>query len=253
MDNEFAARVLASLSATNAEAKKYEVSWFSGQDVADALHLGKSYAALKATLTSGHFWGGLWDVSQDYFKGELSVKTGLQVEEISEAGVAQAIGRRAGFDLHSLHDVDVIQRDLLRVAADRIGARMGWTFDEVIDTPQQLIDALVAHAGAEVEKRVEGLTLDDLRDAGKTLDTVKRWAAGRIKARTGIPMNDVGDVQKTQAGVLRWAEVECRRRIGAESNPNGVKMTKKAIKNRLAQRKFYAAHGDRHVMPSVKG
>lgn len=254
MDNEFAARVLASIAATNAQAKKYEISWFSGQDVADALHIGKTYAAYKETLTSGRFWGGLWDVSQDYFKGVLLKKTGLDVQEISEAGVAQAIGVRAGFDLHSLHDIDVVQADLLREASKRIGARMDWTFDRAIDSAPALIDALVARAAGEVEKRVAGLTLHDLRDAGRTVEDVMRWAAGRIEARAGIPLNDIGDIGKAQAACLRWAEEECRQRLRVDTGGSiGVKMTKKAIKNRMAQRRFYAAHGDRHKMPSVRG
>ena len=256
MDKELAARVLASISATNAEAKKYEISWFHGEDVA-GLFGDKAealYVSLKRTITSAKFWPALIDVVEDYFRGELSAKLGLEISEISEEGIAAAIGKRAGFELRSLHDADIIQADLMRVAADRIAEKMGWNFKHVVTTPQELYDELVRHAAAEVEKRVRDLSLGDLMDVARTVEDVKRWAAARIEARTGIPLNDISSVEKTQASVLRWADAECRRRIGTGGdNPEGLKMTKVAIRNRLAQRKFYAAHGDRHVMPSVKG
>jgi len=253
MDKELAARVMAAVSAKNAESSLTTTKVKHLGDQETAMHFMEFVDNLRSVLTSGKFWASVSDVVQKYFLEELQKKTGLEISEISEAGLAAAIGKRAGFDLHSLHDVDVIQVDLMRAAADRIAARMGWQFDRVIDSGPALIDALVAKAASEIEKKVEGLSLGDLRDVDRTVEDVKRWAAGRIEARAGIILSDIGDAVKTKASVLRWADKECRQRIGTGGqNPSGVKMTKKAIRNRLAQRKFYAAHGDRHIMPSVK-
>lgn len=177
--------------------------------------------------------------------GKIERETGLEIEGLSEEALARAIGKRAGIVLHSLHDADVIAGDLIEAAADRLAAQMAWRLDRAIRSADDALDMIERRARGEIERRVPGLVLHDLTDAAATEWDFVCYAAARIKARTGIIFRDLRDPDRCKNDLVNWADDEVRRRLKIDGTKcgGGLKMTKKAIKNRAAQRRFKAAHG----------
>lgn len=177
----------------------------------------------------------------------LLIQLADQIQEISEKGIAEALGRRAGFVLRSLHDIDIVSEDLIAAAAERIAERMGWTLDRALRSAEAIKAELQRRAAALIESKVEGLVLHDIFDLDQVMRDCERWAVQKIRQKTGAPITQIQDPDKLKRELFAWAEDECRRRLKIAGTGGGLKMTKKAIRNRLAQRRFYQAHGDRHA------
>ena len=188
--------------------------------------------------------------AEKYLAEQLSRKTGLEVEEISEEGVAKAIGKRAGIDLHSLSDRKIIEADLTAAATALIFAYAGWVAEEKIETVEQLMIELELRAIAEIEKRVPDLVLHKLEQIEKD---VAAWATKKIREKTGVPITDINDIDKTKKEVVDWAFNAVRRRLHIKGTGGGLKMNAKAVRNRRAQRRFYAEHGNRKKYTGVSG
>lgn len=250
MSEELKSDVMASMVArwheSNKVVKQIEIqkSWIRGLSM--ALGFEKTYQKFNEIIDDDMFWSGLYEVGASYGRRQLSERINLDIQEISERGIAEALGRRAGFVLRSLHDVDIVAEDLLAAAAERIAARMGWTLDRALRTVEAVREELQRRAAALIEAKVPGLVLHDIFNVDKVIEDCERWAAKKIEEKTGLTLTDIRDVEKTKRDLLRWADTECRRRLGIAGTGGGLKMTKKAIRNRLAQRRFYAAHGNRH-------
>lgn len=217
--------------------------------------MAKTKAAVADVVMSDTFAKSMRLVVENWAAGAIEKKTGVVLEHgINEESLARALGKRAGFVLRSLHDRQIIEADLLTAAAERMAARMGWGPGEKIETAEDLRRLLERRAAKEIEARVVGLVLHDLMDQVQTAQDFAVWVTGRIRARSGIPLRDVMDMDKTRADLVAWAEPEVRRRLGVSGSSlaGGLKMTKKAIRNRNAQRRFYEARGNRNVYQSIK-
>lgn len=253
MDDDLKLSVAAAVAGRLKEFGEFYGTFNIGRLLATGAGVGGTYGRVSDIVSDKNFINAVWAEMHKYAGAALEKKTGLVINEISEEGLARAIGARAGFELRSLHDMDIVGEDLIRAAAEKIEARMEVSFGRVIRRVDDLAAALERRAAAEIEKRVPGLVLHDLSNPDTVSDDVARWAADKITSRTGIPLRDIRDPDKTKNDVVRWAEPEIRRRLGVSGSSigGGLKMTKKAIRNRLAQRRFYAEHGNLKVYQKV--
>lgn len=154
-----------------------------------------------------------------------------------------------------MHDVEIVKEDLIRAGADKIAARMGWVYECVIKTVEELKAELARRATSELERRIPGLILRDITSPDQVANDFGEWVCTKIREKTGIPLRDIGDIanqEKTRRALIDWADAECRRRLKISgAGGSGLKMTRKAIRARNAQRRFYAVHGDRHKYERV--
>lgn len=253
VDDDLKLSVAAAVAGRVQEFGEFYGSLNIGRLLAKGAGVGGTYGKVSDVVSDKNFLPAVWAELEKYAGAALEKKTGLVINEISEEGLARAIGVRAGFELRSLHDMDIVGEDLIRAASEKIEARMGVEFGRVIRRVDDLIAALERRAAAEIEKRVFGLVLHDLSDPGRVADDVAKWAADKVTSKTGIPLRDIRDPDKTKNDLIRWAEPEIRKRLGVSGSSigGGLKMTKKAIRNRMAQRRFYAAHGNLKVYAGV--
>ncbi|MBS1188799.1 MAG: hypothetical protein H6R10_591 [Rhodocyclaceae bacterium] len=228
-----------------------------GKTLFDLAGFARTQDRIFEVVRTDSFYGAVLDAAEGWAAKQIEKKLGLLLEHgINEESLARAIGKRAGIVLRSLHDIEIIKEDLIRAAADEIEKRLSIHFEHVVRTADDLMHGLERRAAAEIEKRVPDLVLHDLFDMATTENDLKIWAVSKIKQRTGIPLRDPTDFEKSKQDILNWAEPEIRRRLNitGSSMGGGLKMTKKAIKNRMAQRRFYEAHGNRKkyypVMPA---
>lgn len=70
----------------------------------------------------------------------------------------------AGIVLNSLHDMAIIESDLVKEAAARIGAAMKWPTMDDVNTAAELLVVLERRAAEEIERRVDGLVIQSLRN-----------------------------------------------------------------------------------------
>ncbi len=186
--------------------------------------------------------------ADEYFAKQLSKKIRLEVSTVSEEGIARAIGARAGIVLRSLHDQAIIEEDLVVAAAERIFERMGWSLDRAIRTRGELLSELQRRAAEEIEARVFGLVVRKLETIE---DDVMEWVSRRIYAKTGCSISDIRNIEQTKKEVVDYSFEAVRRRMGIRGTGGGLKMTKRALQLRKAQRKFYQQHGDMHKYTKV--
>lgn len=255
MDSELGLAVAAAVAGKNKELRELNMSANMLRLLSHGVGLGGTYERVREVVSDINYDNVVWAAINEWAGAQLSEKTGLEIKEISEEGLARAIGRRAGFDLRSLSDMDIVGEDLIAAAAEKIEQRLRVHFGKKIHHVDDLIAALERRAAFEIEKRVPGLVLHNVMDAGVTQSDVEKWATLKVSQKTGIPLRDISDPDKTKQDFIRWAEPELRRRIGVSGSSigGGLKMTKKAIRNRLASRRFYAAWGSRNQYTSVKG
>jgi hypothetical protein len=136
--------------------------------------VGGTYDRISEVVEDKDFFKSAWAVLEEWAGAALEKKTGLEIKEISEEGLARAIGRRAGFVLTSLHDTDMIAGDLI-AAAEKIGERfLKGGFGQRITSAEQLFSALERRAAAKITQQT-GIPLRDIRDPDKT----KQNKAGR--------------------------------------------------------------------------
>lgn len=270
-DDDLKARIVAELAgylqekaaAFDGENARKVINALDAWVKGDATDEGVVAAYLKASArfgmvtveSGGRNLTGTLRKTEEWALEQLSKKVGLEIDELSEEGLARAIGRRAGIALHTLHDADILAGDLIEAAADRAALHMGWRLERAIRSANDFMDLLERRARLEIERRIPGLVLHDLTDRDRTQADFLRYAADRVKAKTGIPFRDLSDPEKIKNDMVNWADAEVRRRLGVEGTAcgGGLKMTKKAIRNRLAQRRFHAAHGTVQRYLSVKG
>lgn len=239
-------KAIAAASYESGETQKF-YKWLKNGSNRESHFEAAANRAEKAITSSGFFELAekrITDAISGYLAGQLSKKTGLNIEKISEEGIAKAISARVainGFELHSLSDKDQIEADIVAAAAAIIFSYVGWVADEEIKTTVQFINELEKMAVAEIEKRVQDLVLHRLEDVEKD---VADWATKKIREKTGAPITDINDIDKTKKEVIDWAFDAVRRRLKIKGTGGGLKMTNKAIRNRRAQRTFYAKHGN---------
>ncbi|EKD54260.1 MAG: hypothetical protein ACD_60C00102G0002 [uncultured bacterium] len=205
-------------------------------------------------MCSDAFMRSVLVVAENWAAGAIERKTGLVLEHgLSEESVARAIGKRAGFVLRSLHDLAIIEADLLAVVTRRIERQMRWRFEGVINSADEFLRELERKAASEIASRVPGLVLHDLTDIARVKDDLLRFAERKIKERTGLDFRDIADQQKCREDMIRFADAEVRRRLRIDGTAvgGGLKMTRKAIRNRTAQRRFYEAHGNLKIYERV--
>lgn len=247
VDDDLKTRVLASITSTNAQVRKIALTANPLRFVSDALGFGESYGRLREITDSPRYDAAGLRVVDQYAKDELSRRMGLDIDEISERGLARAIGKRAGFELNSLSDVEIIKADLTAAAAALIAARLGWALERAIRTHEALLREFERRAAGEIEKRVPGLILRDLADVEQVKSDFCEYAAKKIYSMTGCRISDISDQEKTKKEIYEWAESAMRRRLGIKGTGGGLRMTAKAVRGRKAQRDFYARNGDLHV------
>jgi len=250
---ELGARIAAALTGKTLEFREFFHAFNPYGVLARITRFEETYLRILAVLEDKNFIPAVMDIYEDYFREKLEQHTGLVVKEISEEGIARAIGDRAGVVLRSLHDVDIIAEDMWAELQQRIEARMGWVFEKAIKKADDLLAELERRARAELEKRIPGLVLHDLTDRDKTEEDFAKWAARWVSEKTGVALTDIRDVEKSKKQLLNWADAECRRRLKIEGTRmgGGLVMTKKGIKNRAAQRRFYAQWGNRRIYNPV--
>ncbi len=188
----------------------------------------------------------------EWLRKQLAKRTGIELDEISEAGLARAISKRArinGLEITSLHDPAIIERDLVVFASSALFAYVGWYVERNVETVEQFVEELESRVIDEIEKRVEGLVIHRM---AAIEDSVAEWAQKKIERYTGCQITDIRNAEKTKAQVVDWAFDRVRKRLGIKGTENRLKMDKKSITNRAAQRKFYARHGNMKKYVSVK-
>ena len=130
-----------------------------------------------------------------------------------------------------------------------IYAKMGWPEPERAGF-DELIDDMEKRALREIEKRIFDIAL---RKIDTIQEDVERWAIRKIAERTGLTLTNPRDAELCKKQVVDYAFEKVRARLGIKGTGGGLKMTKKAIRNRKAQRRFYAEHGNRKQYIGVSG
>ncbi|MCK6410988.1 MAG: hypothetical protein L6Q55_01010 [Azonexus sp.] len=250
-DEDLKVRILSAVASTNAGVRRIQLQANPLRHVADSIGFGESYRRLQGLTDSSRYDFAAARVVADYARAQLSARVGLEIEEISEAGLARAIGKRAGFDLNSLSDVEQIKRDLLIAAVIFMASRLGWVVEEAIDTVEKLARLLERKVAAYLEGRFKGLQLHDLFDPEQTKKDVLRYVCLLIRMKTGINVRNVDDIDAFKKELLDWADAEVRRRLGIRGTGGGLRMTAAAIRSRRAQRVFYAKHGNLKIYQPV--
>ncbi|MBS1188798.1 MAG: hypothetical protein H6R10_590 [Rhodocyclaceae bacterium] len=171
-------------------------------------------------------------------------------DPFSDASLSGALSQILGVPVASVRDREALKDALKRAVTLRLSQETGVQFRDVFDRALLRQDVVRA-IGARSSQVVPGLELRDLSDRATTTEDVGIYAARVVSDFTGINFQNLRSAQQIKEDVYAWAMPILRDQIydgaedGAGDYKRPLKMSKKAVRNREAQRRFRAKWGIR--------
>lgn len=193
-----------------------------------------------------------------YLLAEKMAGVGLDPNSpFSDASLSNALAAVLGVPVASVRDREALKDAIKRAITQQISWQTGVPFEDVFSREALRRDTLRA-VGRRSSEVVPGLYLRDLSDRGATIGDVEEYARLKISDLTGIRFNDLRSKQQIKEDVYAWALPILAPELLGEAGQYTpgkppLKMDKKSVRNREAQRRFRLKWGDRSAYQGVRG
>lgn len=166
----------------------------------------------------------------------------------SDESLSKALSDIIGVPVESIKDREKLKAALWAAATKKVSEETGVQLEDLSDkkkTRKNVLNLLAVQIG----KAVPGLELHDLSDRAQTRDDVSLYASRIVSDFTGINFTDITSRERIKEDLYAFAEPHVAAILNEESRMDSkkpLKMDKKSVKNRQAQRRFRQKHGPRN-------
>lgn len=168
-------------------------------------------------------------------------------DPFSDASLSGALSQVLGVPVPTVRDKVELRKAFMAATTRQISTELGTPFLNINDLAQTRRDVLRA-VGAQATYVVPGLELRDLSSREQTLADLELYATRKISDVVGIPLTNLRSIRQIKADVYAWALQLIDAELGEGAGPPPTKplrMDRKGVRNREAQRRFRAKWGNR--------
>lgn len=164
----------------------------------------------------------------------------------SDESLSNALSQVLGVPVRSIKDREALREAFKAAVNKEVSATVGYPFENIFDKSLLRRDVLRA-IGVNSSRLVPGLELNDLSDRAQTRRDVEEYARKMVSHYTGIEFSDLRSKDAIKEDIYIAVEPYFRELFTGEmqesKSKRPVKMDRKSIRNREAQRRFRKAHG----------
>lgn len=167
----------------------------------------------------------------------------------SDESLSAALSAVLGVPVASVRNREALKDAFRRAITLRVSQEVGSPFEDVFDRQKLRRDTLRA-VGSHSSEIVPGLELRDLSDRGQTINDAILYATRRVSDLLGINFTDLRSAHAIKEDIYAWAMPQIRQEVEGDESAGRyykkpLKMDKKSVRNREAQRRFRAKWGKR--------
>ncbi len=170
-------------------------------------------------------------------------------EPFSDSSLSSALSDALDVRVTTIKDKAELKRAFVEAGEGKLSAVTGLNMRGVFGMTRTEARALLLKAaGQRAGNVVPGLSLSDLSSKEQTKADLELFGRTVIANLTGISLSSLRDKNAIKEDLFAWVEGDVRKMLDEERAHEGgraLKLDKKAVKNREAQRRFRAAHGPR--------
>lgn len=173
----------------------------------------------------------------------------LDVDEpFSDASLSNALSAVLGVQVASIKNREVLKDAFRRAITARVSFEVGSPFENVFDRTLLRRDVLRA-LGARSSRVVPGLEIHDLSNRQQTTADVFDFARLKVSDLLGINFTNLRSRQAVKEDIYAWAMPIVQQQVTDNDTPSQyykkpLKMDRKSVRNREAQRRFRAKWGN---------
>lgn len=174
----------------------------------------------------------------------------------SDASLSQALSDAIGVQVGSIKDREQLKDAFRRAVTQRAEQALGVSIGDVSNR-EELRAAVLRVCGQKVEEFVPGLVISDLTDKQQTISDLSAFASSMLSQAVGIDFGDIRNAMQIRENAIAWAlplvaaKVEDERSNG-RPHVGKLKVDRKSVLNRAAQRKFRQRWGNLRTYQAVK-
>lgn len=166
-----------------------------------------------------------------------------QEKPFSDESLSGALGEVLGVPVASVRNREALKDAFKRAVTLKVSQAVGYQFRDVFDKQLLREDSLRA-VGVQVNQAVPGLYLQDLASKQQTIRDVGEYARLKVSDMLGINFTDLSSKQAIKEDIYAWAMPLIEQEVTGEQSGESqyykkpLKMDRKSVKNREAQRRF---------------